>query len=215
MADMQLNRADRVVNGLDRVLRTLWGAPHGTSRPNPAGPARPDHDLSDAVRRLSGRLMRVNLAGEVAAQALYHGQGLTARDRAVAARMQQAADEENDHLIWCRGRLGALETRASLLNPLWYAGAFAIGAGAGILGDAASLGFLEETERQVVEHLDGHLKRLPETDHASRRVLEQMRTDEARHGNNARHAGARRPPRPVRLAMRAASRVMTTTAYWL
>lgn len=207
--------SDRLIRDLDRILRTLWGAPQGTRRPDPAGHPRPDHGLDESARRHAGRLMRVNLSGEVAAQALYHGQSLTARDPAVAARMQQAADEENDHLVWCRARLGALETRASLLNPLWYAGAFAIGAGAGILGDAASLGFLEETEHQVVAHLNGHLKRLPESDRASRRVLEQMRTDEARHGKNARNAGAHRPPPPVRLAMRLASRVMTTTAYWL
>lgn len=159
--------------------------------------------------------MRVNLAGEVAAQALYNGQSLTACDPGVVARMQHAANEENDHLIWCRARLNALQTRASILNPLWYTGAFVIGAGAGILGDAASLGFLEETERQVVKHLNGHLKRLPEADQASRRVLKQMRTDEAQHGRNARNAGARRPPPTVRLAMRLVSRVMTTTAYWL
>lgn len=215
MTPVRLNRRDRLISDLDRVLRTLWGVPQGTSRSNPAGPQRPGHDLPEAARQRSGRLMRVNLAGEVAAQALYHGQGLTARDRTVAARMQQAANEENDHLVWCRARLGALETRASLLNPLWYAGAFAIGAGAGIFGDPASLGFLEETERQVVAHLEGHLKRLPDADGASRRVLEQMRTDEAQHGRNARNAGARRPPPPVRAAMRLASRVMTSTAYWL
>jgi len=215
MDKVPLTRADRLVGDLDRILRTLWGVPQGTRRPDPAGRPRSDHGLNEAARRHAGRLMRVNLAGEVAAQALYHGQSLSARDPAVAARMQRAANEENDHLIWCRARIGALQTRASLLNPLWYAGAFAIGAGAGILGDAASLGFLEETEHQVVAHLNGHLKRLPESDRASRRVLEQMRTDEAQHGKSARNAGARRPPPPVRLAMRLASRVMTTTAYWL
>lgn len=215
MRNVRLNRTDRLVTGLNRVLRTLWGTPQGTARANPAGRSHSDHGLPAAVRQRSGRLMRVNLAGEVAAQALYHGQSLSARKPAVAARMQHAANEENDHLIWCRARLGALETRASLLNPLWYAGAFAIGASAGALGDAASLGFLEETENQVVAHLNGHLKRLPEADRASHRVLEQMRTDEARHGRNAHDAGARRPPPPVRLAMRLASRVMTTTAYWL
>ncbi|MGH8126828.1 MAG: 2-polyprenyl-3-methyl-6-methoxy-1,4-benzoquinone monooxygenase [Gammaproteobacteria bacterium] len=215
MRNVQFNRTDRLVNGFDRVLRTLWGTPQGTDRPNPAGRSHPDHNLPEAARQRAGRLMRVNLAGEVAAQALYHGQSLTARAPAVAARMQHAANEENDHLLWCRARLGALETRGSLLNPLWYAGALVIGAGAGALGDAASLGFLEETERQVVAHLNGHLKRLPEADRASHRVLEQMSSDEAQHGRNAHDAGARRPPPPVRLAMRLASRVMTTTAYWL
>lgn len=215
MTALQPNRADRLVIGMDRILRTLWGRPQGTARSNPAGASRHEHDLAEPVRRHSGRLMRVNLAGEVAAQALYHGQSLAARDSAVAARMQQAANEENDHLVWCRARLAALETRPSVLNPLWYAGAFAIGAGAGLLGDPASLGFLEETERQVVEHLEGHLRRLSPADRASRRVLEQMRTDEAKHGRNARNAGARRPPGPVRMAMRLASRVMTSSAYWL
>ncbi len=212
---MALSRTDQFINGLDRVLRTLWGKPEGTERHNPAGHSHHDHTLNEDERRKSGRLMRVNFAGEVAAQALYHGQGLFARDASVAKRMQRAADEENDHLIWCRSRLEALEARPSLLNPFWYLGAFSIGAGAGIIGDAASLGFLEETEAQVVEHLDRHLKRLPEKDTASRRVLEQMRTDEAQHGKNARDAGARRPPPPVRAAMKFASRVMTETAYWL
>ncbi len=210
-----ISRVDRLIAGMDRVLRTLWGIPQGTARPNPAGQLHPDHGLSAPARQRAGRLMRVNLAGEVAAQALYHGQSLMARDPAIAARMRQAAEEENDHLIWCRARLDALETRASVLNPLWYAGAFAIGAGAGALGDAAGLGFLEETELQVVNHLNRYLKRLPEADRSSRRVLEQMRTDEAQHGRNARDAGARRPPRPVRLAMRLAAHVMTATAYWI
>ncbi|MGA7964459.1 MAG: 2-polyprenyl-3-methyl-6-methoxy-1,4-benzoquinone monooxygenase [Gammaproteobacteria bacterium] len=215
MRNVRLNRTDRLVTGFDRVLRTLWGTPQGTARPNPAGRTHPDRSLPEAERQRAGRLMRVNLAGEVAAQALYNGQSLTARDPGVVARMQHAANEENDHLIWCRARLNALQTPGSILNPLWYTGAFVIGAGAGILGDAASLGFLEETERQVVKHLNGHLKRLPEADQASRRVLEQMRTDEAQHGRNAHNAGARRPPPTVRLAMRLVSRVMTTTAYWL
>ena len=215
MRNVALSRTDRLVNGLDRVLRTLWGNPQGTERPNPSGHSHHDHTLNENERRQSGRLMRVNFAGEVAAQALYHGQGLFARDASVARRMQRAADEENDHLIWCRSRLEALETRPSLLNPFWYLGAFSIGAGAGAVGDAASLGFLEETEAQVVEHLNRHLKRLPEKDAASRRVLEQMRTDEARHGENARDAGAVRPPPPVRAAMKLASRVMTGTAYWI
>lgn len=215
MRNVALSRTDRFVNGLDRVLRTLWGKPQGTERPNPAGHTHHDHTLNEDDRRKSGRLMRVNFAGEVAAQALYHGQGLFAHDASVARRMQRAADEENDHLIWCRSRLEALETRPSLLNPFWYLGAFSIGAGAAIVGDAASLGFLEETEAQVVEHLERHLKRLPMKDAASRRVLEQMRTDEARHGRHAYDAGARRPPPPVRTAMKLASRVMTGTAYWV
>ena len=213
MRNVALSRTDRFVNGLDRVLRTLWGNPQGTARANPAGHTHHDHTLGDDERRKSGRLMRVNFAGEVAAQALYHGQGLFARDASVARRMQRAADEENDHLIWCRSRLEALETRPSLLNPFWYLGAFSIGASAGIIGDAASLGFLEETEAQVVEHLERHLKRLPEKDVTSRQVLEQMRTDNARHGQHAHDPGARRPRPPVRTAITFSARAMTRTAY--
>lgn len=212
--DRHLNRADRLLTGLDRVLRTLWGVPQGTERANPAG-RHTRQALDDASRRRAGRLMRVNLAGEVAAQALYHGQSLTARNPRNARRLQRAADEENDHLLWCRERLAALDTRPSVLNPFWYAGAFAIGALAGAVGDAESLGFLDETERQVVEHLEGHLSRLPGGDDASRRILQQMRVDEARHGLSARAAGGKRPPPPARLAMKLAARVMTAAAYWL
>lgn len=215
MEQRRLTRADRLLSGFDRVLRTLWGEPHGTGRPHPAGRSHAAHNLDDAERRRAGRLMRVNLAGEVAAQALYHGQSLTAHDRRTAGRLRRAAEEENDHLIWCRERLAALETRPSLLNPFWYAGSLAIGAFAGALGDAESLGFLDETERQVVEHLEGHLGRLPAKDDASRRVLQQMRTDEARHGLSARAAGGRRLPLPARLAMKGVAKVMTTTAYWV
>lgn len=159
--------------------------------------------------------MRVNFAGEVAAQALYHGQGTVARRAAVSERLGRAAEEEGDHLLWCRERLEALETRPSLFNPLWYAGSFLIGAGAGLLGDRTSLGFLEETERQVVEHLDRHLARLPALDSASRAVLLQMREDEDRHALGARAAGGERPPHWGRVAMKWLSRVMTGTAYWI
>lgn len=211
MSERDLDRTDRLLTGADRVLRTLWGVPKGTARPNPAGGG--GQALDGASRRRAGRLMRVNLAGEVAAQALYHGQSVTAHDPRTAQRLKRAAEEENDHLIWCRQRLAALGARPSALNPFWYAGAFAIGALAGALGDAESLGFLDETERQVVEHLERHLARLPAADEASRRVLQQMRADEARHGLSARAAGGRRPPPLPRLAMRLAARVMTATAY--
>lgn len=214
MNDVQFSPLDRLLVGADRVLRTLYGVPQGTGRDNPAG-GRAHAELSENARRRAGRLMRVNLAGEVAAQALYHGQATTAHNPATAVRLRRAADEENDHLIWCRERLAALGTPPSRLNPLWYAGGFAIGALAGAIGDRVSLGFLEETEHQVVEHLSGHLTRLPETDEASRRVLRQMRVDEARHGMSAHAAGAERAPAPVRLAMRLASRVMTSSSYWL
>lgn len=213
---VRLSSLDRLIVGADRVLRTLYGVPLGSGRSNPAGRSRVNSaTLPEEVRRRSGQLMRVNHAGEVSAQALYHGQSLVARKPRIATHLRKAGEEENDHLIWCKARLAALETPASRLNPLWYAGSFAIGAFAGALGDRVSLGFLEETENQVVKHLNDHLERLPEEDEASRRVLQQMRTDEAQHGQGARAAGGKRPPKPVRLAMKTISKVMTTTAYWL
>ena|SRR5690625_438003 len=211
-----LSSLDRLIIGADRVLRTLAGTPLGSGRPDPAEKRGVRTTmLPEAVRERSGKLMRVNHAGEVSAQALYHGQSLVARKPRIAAHLRKAGEEENDHLIWCKARLVALETPTSRLNPLWYAGSFAIGALAGSLGDRVSLGFLEETEKQVVEHLNNHLKRLPEEDEASRRVLQQMRTDEAHHGQGARAAGGKPLPRPVRLGMKAVSKIMTTTAYWI
>lgn len=159
--------------------------------------------------------MRVNHAGEVAAQGLYHGQALTADKESIRATMRRAAREEGDHLAWCRERLDELGSRPSLLNPLWYAGAVAIGALAGRLGDSVSLGFMAETERQVEGHLDGHLQRLPEGDGRSRAILAQMKTDEVAHGRTAMEQGAARLPLPVRTLMTLASKVMTRTAYWL
>ncbi|NBQ91038.1 MAG: 2-polyprenyl-3-methyl-6-methoxy-1,4-benzoquinone monooxygenase, partial [Betaproteobacteria bacterium] len=158
-------------------------------------------------------LMRVNHVGEVCAQALYQAQALTARTPELRAQMLHAAQEELDHLVWTQQRLNQLQDRASLLNPLWYAGAFAMGLAAGRAGDAVSLGFVVETERQVEEHLAGHLERLPARDAASRAIVEQMRQDEARHGREARQAGGAPLPPAVQLAMRAAARVMTTTAH--
>jgi ubiquinone biosynthesis monooxygenase Coq7 len=157
--------------------------------------------------------MRVNHVGEVCAQALYQAQALTARTAELREQMRHAAQEELDHLVWTQQRLTQLQGRPSLLNPLWYAGAFAIGLAAGRAGDAVSLGFVVETERQVEEHLAGHLDRLPVEDTASRAIVEQMREDEARHGMQARAAGAANLPAPVQLVMRAAAKVMTTTAH--
>jgi ubiquinone biosynthesis monooxygenase Coq7 len=159
--------------------------------------------------------MRVNHAGEVAAQALYHGQALVARDPEVRAFMLEAAREEGDHLAWCRERLVALGSRPSLLDPAWYAGSLAIGALAGLAGDALSLGFIRETERQVEGHLEEHLVRLPAADGASRAILEQMRTDEIAHGAHAEGRGAREQPAPLKGLMRLTSKVMTATAYWI
>jgi ubiquinone biosynthesis monooxygenase Coq7 len=171
--------------------------------------------LADGERRTSAALMRVNHAGEIAAQALYHGQALVARSTATRDLLLKAAHEETDHLAWCETRLKELDSRPSLLNPLWYAGSFAIGAMAALLGDRTSLGFVVETERQVEGHLDQHLARLPPDDARSRVILETMRSDEIAHGMTAKAAGAAELPTPVRVLMRSTARVMTSTAYWI
>jgi ubiquinone biosynthesis monooxygenase Coq7 len=171
--------------------------------------------MTDAERQESARLMRVNHVGEVCAQALYQSQAVTARSNRVRQTMVQAAAEESDHLNWCEGRLRELGGRKSLLNSLWYAGAFAIGSAAGLAGDRWNLGFLEETEKRVEGHLASHLDRLPASDTRSRAVVEVMKQDEHRHACSARAAGALDLPQPVKRLMQAASRVMTTAAYWL
>ncbi|AXW61050.1 demethoxyubiquinone hydroxylase family protein [Ralstonia solanacearum] len=207
---------DRFIPEFDRALRAVAGITRA-SRPNPADAIVAHADdggkLSDVERRHAAGLMRVNHVGEVCAQALYQGQALFARAPAIRAQLDEAAREEEDHLAWCAQRLQELNDRPSLLNPLWYAGAFAIGALAGRLGDKISLGFVAETERQVEHHLDGHLDRLPEQDARSRAIVAQMRDDEVRHGDNARAAGGIDLPTPVREAMRITSRIMTTAAY--
>jgi ubiquinone biosynthesis monooxygenase Coq7 len=159
--------------------------------------------------------MRVNHCGEICAQALYQGQALTARNPAARAALEQAAAEETDHLAWTAQRIGELGGRVSLLNPLWYAGSFALGAAAGLLGDKWSLGFLAETERQVEGHLEGHLDRLPPQDAKSRAIIDQMKADEARHARAAVEHGAAELPEPVKSAMKLGSRVMTRTAFWI
>ena len=205
---------DRLLISLDNALRTLAGAVHA-SRPFPAPPpaAVTPAPLGDADRRLSGALMRVNHVGEVCAQALYQAQALTARSDALRQQMQHAAREETDHLAWTQQRLDELGSRPSLLNPLWYAGAFGIGLLAGRLGDRVSLGFVIETERQVEQHLAGHLDRLPPDDHRSRDVVVAMKDDEARHADEATAAGGLPLPAPVAWAMRGAARVMTAVAH--
>lgn len=206
-----METTDRLLSSLDHALRTLSGAVYA-SRPLPsADPAATD--LDDDARRLSGALMRVNHVGEVCAQALYQAQALTARTPELRRQMERAAREETDHLAWTQQRLAELGDRTSLLNPLWYAGAFGIGLLAGRLGDGVSLGFVVETERQVEEHLAGHLDRLPLADTRSREVVQQMKEDEARHADDALAAGAAALPAPVRWMMRGAARVMTTTAH--
>ena len=192
-------------------MRTLSGTSHA-ARPCPAAQSEAA-PLDEAQRRLAASLMRVNHVGEVCAQALYSSQGLGTPDRSLRDKFAHAAREETDHLAWTKRRLGELNARPSLLNPLWYAGAFGIGLLAGRLGDATSLGFVAETERQVERHLAGHLERLPENDLASRAIVEQMKADEAGHAADAESTGAARLPAPARWAMRMAARVMTATAH--
>ncbi len=205
---------DEFIIGLDQGLRTLFGRPRVTDRPYPAADL-PEAELDPEERRKVAGLVRVDHSGEVCAQALYQGQALTAKLPRVRERMEQAAREENDHLAWCERRLQELEDRKSLLNPLWYMGAFSIGALAGLAGDKWSLGFVVETERQVEAHLEGHLRALPSQDHRTRAVLEQMKEDEIHHADGARAAGGAPLPLPVRMAMRVSARVMTGSAYWL
>ena len=202
---------DSFIVSFDRALRTLSGTAQSL-RPNPAN-GKAEAQLSEADRAHAAGLMRVNHTGEVCAQALYAAQALVARDPSIGARFASAAREEEEHLAWTQDRLVELGDRPSLLNPLWYAGSFAIGTLAGLAGDRVNLGFVAETERQVEEHLTGHLEALPAADARSRAILDTMRDDEARHGAMARDAGAARLPRPVRDLMRVTAGAMKTLAY--
>lgn len=209
---------DAFIAAADHALRTLSGglrAGRPMPAPFPAPPGSPAAmpELSAAEKALSGALMRVNHVGEICAQALYQGQALAASDRSMQQRFQAAARDETDHLAWTQQRLNELGSRASLLNPLWYVGSFAMGWLAGRAGDAISLGFVVETERQVEQHLDEHLDRLPAGDQRSRAIVHQMKADEVRHANDALQAGATPLPAPVRWGMRALAKVMTTTAH--
>ncbi len=206
-------KLDDLIVPLDRALRTLFAPAHSAR-------AVPGEDLEDAVveegpRRLAGRLMRVNHTGEICAQALYEGQLLVVRDPEVRTLLARATSEETEHLAWTERRIEELGARKSVLNPLFYAGSFVLGAAAGLLGDRWSLGFLAETEKQVEQHLDRHLERLPDTDRRTRAIVEQMKADESGHALAARRQGAAELPFPVRLAMRLASRVMTGTTRWI
>jgi len=214
MAGTANSAVDRLIMEFDRGLRTLFGRPLGTQRPHPAnGVTQPA--LGDADVRESMRLMRVNHCGEVCAQALYQGQALTARDPVVREAMREAADEENDHLIWCRDRIEELHGHTSYLDPLFYLGSLTIGALAGASGDRWSLGFLAATEHQVEAHLKDHLERLPAEDTVSRAIVDQMRVDELRHAETAEKAGASELPAPVRGLMGLTSKLMTGTTYWI
>jgi ubiquinone biosynthesis monooxygenase Coq7 len=202
---------DRLIGEFDRALRAVAGVAQA-SRPSPAE-GLPEITIGEEERAHAAALMRVNHVGEVCAQALYQGQALTARDPATRQALDGAAREEEDHLAWSAERIRELNGRLSLLNPLWYAGAFAIGAAAGLLGDRWNFAFLAETERQVEEHLARHLEALPLEDERTRAVVEAMRADEARHRQTALGLGAAELPEPVRRAMRLASKVMTSVAY--
>ena len=206
-----LTPLDRLLVSADNALRTVFGNAVA-GRPTPQV-AEEGSALSDEDKREAAALMRVNHVGEVCAQALYTAAALATRDEQLKAHFEQAAREETDHLAWTKQRIDELGGRTSLLNPLWYAGAFAIGLAAGRVGDKWSLGFVVETERQVEQHLDSHMARLPQGDTASRAIVEQMRDDEIRHGAAARDAGAASLPAPIQGLMRLAARVMTTTAH--
>jgi ubiquinone biosynthesis monooxygenase Coq7 len=214
MLERRLTPLDRLLASANNALRTV-AAPAGRSaRPNPAEHII-DAELDDRQKAHAAGLMRVNHAGEVCAQALYQGHAAVARDKTIEAQIQQAADEEFDHLAWCEERIHELGEGVSKLSPFWYAGAFAIGAASGILGDRWSLGFIAETEKQVCAHLDSHLEALPAEDVKSRAIVEQMRDEEEEHGDNAIEAGAAELPAPVKRLMQITAKVMTKTAYWV
>lgn len=204
---------DAGIQAFDTGLRTLFKI-HQAERSNPAAPIAASHLTPSEMRQAAG-YMRVNHAGEIAAQALYQGQALTARDQSVKVAMQHAADEEVDHLVWCEQRLEELNNHVSYLAPLWYAGALAIGTAAGLAGDHISLGFLAETEKQVVKHLEKHLNVLPLQDSKSRAIVSQMREDENQHAQTAIEHGAKQLPRPLRKLMTLTAKLMTSTAYYV
>ena len=210
---------DQLIMNADTALRTLFGKPVITERDYPAAnlaaSGTADAELSEQQKKDIAGMMRVNHSGEVSAQALYQGQALTSKNKAVREKLQQAALEENDHLNWTKNRINELGGHTSWLNPLWYGGSFAIGAFAGAIGDKWNLGFLAETEHQVVEHLESHLKQLPGDDIRSRAILQQMKTDELKHATTAIENGAAELPPPVKKLMAAMSKVMTGTAYYI
>jgi len=214
MTSRHYSPLDRLIDVLDTGLRSVFHAAPPTERANPAE-SQEESELSEQDRVLAGRLMRINHAGEVSAQGLYQGQALTARLPDVRDKMQRAADEENDHLNWCASRIHDMGSHTSYLDPFWYAGSVAIGALAGLAGDKWSLGFVAETEHQVVRHLDSHLAKINPQDHKTRAILEQMREDEGKHATTALEAGGAVLPTPIKALMKLTSKVMTKTAYWI
>ena len=208
-----MNKLDALIIEFDTGLRTLFAKPHSL-RAHPDANID-DTSLTEAEKKHVSALMRVNHTGEVCAQALYSGQALTAKNAATHNTMQQAAREETEHLAWCVSRISELGGRTSILNPLFYAGSFTLGAIAGVLGDQWSLGFLEETEKQVGKHLESHLSQLPESDEKTRRIIEQMQVDEANHAAEAHNLGAAELPAPAKFLMQRMSKLMTKTTYHL
>ncbi len=206
---------DRLINSIDNALRTLFAPERGGTRPRPSSNSQPEDALSAQEKKHSAGLMRVNQSGEVAAQGLYQGHAAVAREPEILAQLEHAAAEERDHLNWCTERLSELDARPSLLNGVWYAGAWTLGAVSGIAGDRYSLGFIAETERQVVRHLRDHLERLSSADHRSREILETMLAEEAAHGEHAKKAGGTALPPLAQALMQRAASVMTRSAYWI
>jgi ubiquinone biosynthesis monooxygenase Coq7 len=214
MSDRHLTPLDRLLAGANNAIRTIATPGGHSARENPAVNIA-DADLTDKQKSHAAALMRVNHAGEVAAQGLYQGHAAVARNADLEQQMQHAADEEFDHLTWCEQRLAELNASPSRLSPVWYAGAFVIGAASGVLGDRWSLGFIAETEKQVCTHLDSHLERLPDEDAKSRAIIKKMRDEEEEHGETAINAGAAELPGPVQRLMQLTAKVMTRTAYWV
>ena len=214
MEKRTLSQLDKLLVSANNALRTVAAPAGKTLRPNPSLNID-DGQLDEKQRARAAGLMRVNHAGEVAAQALYQGHATVARDKDIEEQMKQAAEEEFDHLAWCEQRLQELGSAPSRLSPLWYAGAYAMGAASGTVGDKWSLGFIAETEKQVCAHLEGHLEKLPQNDARSRAIVEQMRDEEAEHGANATEAGAAELPQPVVQLMRVTAKIMTKAAYWI
>lgn len=209
----QLSALDQIFNHLERSLRAVHGRHQGTARANPASSIAADTNLSETESRHAAGLMRVNHAGEIAAQALYNGQSLAARSSEVKEGMQESAQEETDHLAWCKQRVEELGQSTSLLGPVWYWGSFSIGAIAGAAGDKWSLGFIKETEDQVIKHLQEHQQSLPNNDEKSRAIVNQMIIDEAHHGDKAVDLGGVPLPGPVKQLMRLTAKVMTAVSY--
>jgi ubiquinone biosynthesis monooxygenase Coq7 len=207
---------DRLIDEFDQSLRTVHAKAPTTERPNPSNGVHEPEPLTDKERELSGRLMRINHAGEVSAQGLYRGQALTAKREDIREQMERSAMEENDHLNWCEKRIDELGSHKSYLNPLWYWGSFSLGALAGAIGDKWSLGFVKETEDQVVRHLEEHINKLPANDLPGMAILQKMKEDEAHHGDVAVQAGGARLPWPIRkLWMPLTAKIMTRTTYHL